>query len=243
MATSIDRPPRRFDAMFGTAVVLAAAMCAVSAGSFALRPSATPTRQGTAVSLEQVVPKSFSDWRALPEQLSMVVNPQAEQYLYGLYSQVLSRTYVDSRGYRVMLSIAYNEDQRGGLQTHRPEACYPAQGFRVSPTETTRVSTAFGDIEAQRLNASLGARKEPITYWVTVGSQVVNNRFDKRLAEMKLALTGQVPDGMLFRISSIDEDAKRAYAAHIRFAADMMGAVPVSVRKQLSGLSSQQPPG
>ena len=28
--------------------------------------------------------------------------------------------------------MAYGDDQRGGLQAHRPEVCYPAQGFKVT---------------------------------------------------------------------------------------------------------------
>ncbi len=225
-----------------TAIVLAAAMCFVSAAGLAARPGPKTARNGSTISLESAVPKVFGAWKALPEQTSLIVNPQATEFLYGLYSQVLSRTYVDQNGYRVMLSVAYNDDNRGGLQTHRPEVCYPAQGFKVGALEDGRLPTAFGDIEVRRLMTSLGQRVEPVTYWLTVGNQVVNSRMDKRLAEMKMALTGQIPDGLLFRISSIDADSSRAYAVHQRFAADMMGAVSLGVRKQLSGLAGQAPP-
>ncbi len=225
-----------------TAIVLAAAMFIVSAAGLAARPGTRPAGIGSTIALESAVPKVFGAWKALPEQTSLIVNPQATQYLYGLYSQVLSRTYIDQNGYRVMLSVAYNGDNRGGLQTHRPEVCYPAQGFKVGALEDGRLPTAFGDIEVRRLMTSLGQRVEPVTYWLTVGNRVVNSRMDKRLAEMKMALTGQIPDGLLFRISSIDADSSRAYAVHQRFAADMMGAVSIGVRKQLSGLAGQAPP-
>jgi hypothetical protein len=43
---------------------------------------------------------------------------------------------------------------------------------------------------------------------------------------------------MLFRISSIDTDPSRAFAAQEKFAADMMSSVPEGVRKQLSGLAA-----
>lgn len=232
-------PPR--GKLTTTAIVLAAAMCIASAAGLAARPEKA-TRTGSTISLESAVPKVFGAWKALPEQTSLIVNPQAAEYLYGLYSQVLSRTYVDQNGYRVMLSVAYNDDNRGGLQTHRPEVCYPAQGFKVGALEDGRLPTPFGDIEVRRLMTNLGERVEPVTYWVTVGNEVVNNRLDKRLAEMKMALTGQVPDGLLFRVSSIDAESSRAYAVHQRFTADMMGAVPLGVRKQLSGLAGQTPP-
>ena len=51
-----------------------------------------------------------------------------------------------------------------------------------------------------------------MTYWLTVGDQVIRNKFDKRMAEIRLGLTGQIPDGLLFRISSIDDDPARAFA-------------------------------
>lgn len=221
------------------AIVLAGLMCAASVAGFAMRPTIKASRVGEVISLEKAVPKAFAEWSALPEQTSLIVNPQAEEYLLGLYSQVLSRTYVDKTGYRIMLSLAYNEDQRGGLQTHRPEVCYPAQGFNILKSEDGELSTPFGTISVRRVMTSLGPRKEPVTYWLTVGSRVVNSRLEKRLEEMKTAFTGQIPDGMLFRISSIDDDPSRAFAVHQRFAADMMGAVPLTVRKQLSGLAAQ----
>ena len=98
-----------------------------------------------------------------------------------------------------------------------------------------------GNIEVRRLITSLGARKEPITYWLTIGDQVIHNSFDKRIAEIRLGLTGQIPDGLLFRISSIDENSVNAFAMQQKFAADMMQAVSPPTRKQLSGLTASSP--
>src|SRR5450755_3146252 len=151
-----------------TAVVLAALMCAVSAVGLAARPTVKASRTGNVITLETAVPKAFAGW-TLANQTSLIVNPQAEQALFGLYSQVLTRTYVDQDGYRVMLSVAYNDDQRGGLQTHRPEVCYPAQGFTLDTTDDGELPTNFGSIPVRRLTTSLEARKEPVTYWLTVG--------------------------------------------------------------------------
>ena len=80
-------------------------------------------------------------------------------------------------------------------------------------------------------------RNEPVTYWLTVGDQIIKSKFDKRIAEIRLGLTGQIPDGLLFRVSSIDNDNARGFAMQQKFAADMMAAVPAATRKQLSGLT------
>ena len=220
------------------AYTLAALMCGASAASIALQPSKTAASKGTAMPLEVMVPKNFADWNELPSRVAEVVNPQTKELLDKLYSQLLSRSYVNKEGYRIMLSLAYGDDQRGGLQAHRPEVCYPAQGFKLSKQEDGRLGTTFGDIEVRRLNTAMGERIEPVTYWLTVGNQVIQTGLDKRIAQIRLGLTGQIPDGLLFRVSSIDSDSERAFAMQQKFVADLMDAVPAASRKQLSGLGA-----
>ena len=220
------------------AMAVAFLMCAVAVAGVAVRPSATAREKGTSITLESAVPKGFGDWTELPEQNAQVVNPQTKELLDKLYSQILTRSYVNKEGYRIMLSMAYGDDQRGGLQAHRPEVCYPAQGFKLGSIEDGQLTTAFGDIEVRRLSTSLGTRNEPITYWLTVGDQVIRSKLDKRIAEIRLGLTGQIPDGLLFRISSIDGDTAHAFSLQQKFVADMMTSVPAKVRRQLSGLAT-----
>ena len=227
-----------------TAWIMAALMCGVTVAGFAARPSTKAVDRGNVIRLETAVPKDFGDWRELPDQTTQVVNPQTQGTpRVELYSQILSRTYVNKQGYRIMLSMAYGDDQRGGLQAHRPEVCYPAQGFKLGKVEDGTLPTSFGTIDVRRLTTELGPRNEPVTYWLTVGDQVIRNTFDKRMAQIRLGLTGQIPDGLLFRVSSIDTDTARAFAMQQKFAADMMAAVPVETRRQLSGLVPQRTAG
>lgn len=223
------------------APTLAFLMCIVSVAGIALRPSATAKEKGTGVTLESAVPKYFSDWSESPEQSAQVVNPQTKELLDKLYSQLLTRSYINKQGYRIMLSMAYGDDQRGGLQAHRPEVCYPAQGFKLSKVEDGKLGTVYGSIDVRRISASLGARNEPVTYWLTVGDQVIHSKLDKRIAEIRLGLTGQIPDGLLFRVSSIDIDSTRGFLMQQKFVADLIAAVPATTRRQLSGLVSHAP--
>src|ERR1019366_8710863 len=149
-----------------TAWVMATLMCGTSIAGVVARPSTKAVDRGLSISLEATVPKNFGDWTELPESNTEVVNPQAQAYLDKLYSQILTRTYVDRNGYRIMLSMAYGDDQRGGLKAHKPEQCYPAQGFKLNKIEDGAVTTAFGDIDVRRLTTSLGARSEPGTHWL-----------------------------------------------------------------------------
>ena len=215
---------------------MAALMCVSSIAGYAARPSTKVAP--TAISLETLVPKTFGDWTELPTRDVQVVNPQTQELLDKLYSQMLTRTYVNKRGYRIMLSMAYGDDQRGGLQAHRPEVCYPAQGFKLGSVQDGALTTAYGNIDVRRLTTTLGPRNEPVTYWLTVGDQVVQSALDKRIAQIRFGLTGQIPDGLLYRVSSIDADNARGFEMQQQFAAEMMAAVPPAARKQLSGLKS-----
>ena len=216
-------------------MLVAALMAAASVGAMVARPSAKQA-EVEAISLESMIPKQFAGWREEPQLSMQVINPQTRELLDKLYSQILSRTYVDASGYRIMLSLAYGNDQRSSLQAHKPEVCYPAQGFTLLKNEPGQVATPFGEIPVRRLFTTLGARNEPVTYWFTVGDKAVQGTTQKRLVELKFGLTGLIPDGMLFRVSSIDADQPRAYRMHEQFANQLLQAVAPAERKRLSGL-------
>jgi EpsI family protein len=220
-------------------IILALLMGSASVTGFVAKPSAKATQVGPRFVLEETVPRRFGDWHEMSERGAKVVDPATKQLLDKLYSQMLTRTYVNSRGYQVMLSLAYGDDQRGGLAAHKPEVCYPAQGFTLLSLSEVQLSTPFGAIAAKRLETSIGARKEPVTYWFAVGDTAIKNKIQQRLVEIKLSLTGQIPDGLLFRVSSIDENSVGAFAAQDQFIADLLAAVPVDGRKRLSGLGNK----
>jgi EpsI family protein len=219
-----------------TAFVLSALMLAASAAAVVTRPSKKLSVERASATLETSVPRRFADWQELTLTTVHVVNPQTQELLDKLYSEVLSRVYVNGSGYRIMLSLAYGSDQRGGLQAHKPEVCYPAQGFSVRSNEAGRLVTAHGEIPVRRLFTSMGARLEPLTYWFTVGDRAVEGTTQKRLVELVFGLTGRIPDGMLFRVSSIDADPQRAYRLQEDFVKQLLEALPAADRKRLSGL-------
>lgn len=222
-------------------IVLAGLMALAAVGGIAARPTAKPPGSAPSYILEDTVPKQFGDWKLLPQAGAQVVNPQTQQLLDKLYSQILTRTYVNGQGYRIMLAMAYGDEQRGDLQAHKPEVCYPAQGFKLHSNDPAELATPFGGIAARRLSTSLGPRQEPVTYWFTMGDTAVKSKFQQRMVEVRMGLTGQVPDGLLFRVSSIDESSERAYRMHDAFVGDLLKAVSPRDRLRLSGLGSANP--
>ena len=211
-------------------------MCVAGLGAATLRPATKAADKVPAVILENIVPVQFGDWHQEQLQLNQVVNPQTKELLDKLYSQILTRTYINGKGERIMLSLAYGNDQRDELQAHKPEVCYPAQGFTLNANDPSTLATSFGDIPVRRLSTSLGSRQEPVTYWFTVGDQVIENKMYKRLVELRYGLTGLIPDGLLFRVSSIDPSPDHAYRMQDQFVDELLRAIPPADRQRLSGL-------
>ena len=218
------------------AFLIVALMCAASIGAIVARPTARLSAEEPVFSLEAMIPKQFGDWREEPQRTGQVINPETEKLLNKLYSQILARTYVNSSGYHIMLSIAYGSDQHGSLQAHKPEVCYPAQGFVVRKNEPGQLITKYGEIPVRRLFTTKGSRQEPVTYWFTVGGTTVLGTTEKRLVDLKYGLTGRIPDGILFRVSSIDPDQTRANKVQDQFVNQLLQSVPLAARKRLSGL-------
>jgi EpsI family protein len=192
------------------------------------------------LNLNADVPSTFGDWQIDPTRYAGIVNPETEALLNRLYSQQLSRTYVNTAGQRVMLSIVYGEDQRqrDGNSMHYPEVCYPAQGFELKSSRVGTLEVPGGAIPVKRLETRLGSnRPEPVTYWTTLGDQATLGGMKRRIAEMRYGLKGIVADGVLFRVSSIGADSQVEFTLQDRFVADLISALPLPLRQQLAGVS------
>ena len=185
--------------------------------------------------LAELVPAAFGGWvedRSMPVVLPA---PDVQANLDKVYNQVLARTYVNRQGYRIMLSIAYGGDQSDGMNVHRPEVCYPAQGFEVLGVHADRLQVAGRSIPITRASTRLGARKEPLSYWIVNGDEVIARGFDGRIVQLKYTLRGMVPDGMLVRVSSIDDDPQRAWQMQDAFSLDMVQALDAAFRVRIVG--------
>jgi len=217
------------------AVIAFVLMACAVAGAHLWRPTAHLADSRAKVDLEQMFPRAFGDWKmdALPVQL---VAPDVAQLLASIYSQTLSRTYVNSQGQRIMLSVAYGGDQSDATRAHRPEVCYPAQGFQIIANQTGVVQTATHSLRVHQLVAKAGGRIEPISYWVMVGDHVVLSGTEQKIAQLRYSTGGVIPDGMLVRVSNIDANATLAYRLHSEFIQQMSGAMPPAVVSRVMGV-------
>jgi len=187
------------------------------------------------INLETMIPAEFGEWKMDQFTAALVVNPDDKGLLNKIYNQTLSRAYINNQGERVMLSIAYGRDQSTDMHVHRPEVCYRASGFDIDKMTKTFVDTTIGRIPVMHLVAKQGSRNEPITYWIRVGDSLTRGWFEQKLTAIGYGLTGKVPDGLLFRVSTISNDEQDSYRIQQAFLVAMLQAVRSEDRYWLVG--------
>ena len=221
------------------AVIAAVMMSAAAAAGQALVPTKRLAALRGAFKLEELVPSAFANWRVDDRTAGGIVDPQTAAMLDKLYSQMLNRVYFDDSGRRIMLSIAYGADQADDdVQLHYPEVCYPAQGFRVKSNRTDRVDVSEGAVRVRRLETQYGdSRFEPVTYWTIVGDQQSLGGWDRKISEIRHGLRGEIVDGLLFRVSSIDRDSVAGFRAQDDFIRALVQVLTPAARRQLVGLN------
>lgn len=218
-------------------LVLLGLMLASAAMASVMRPTRSLAEQRPPIQLESMVPSRFSEWREEPGVAVQIVDPEQQATIDRIYSKTLVRNYVNPDGYRIMLLIAYGKDQSDALQLHKPEVCYPAQGFKLLEQHREVLDLPDRSINATRLVTNLGQRFEPVTYWTVVGDHVTTSGINKKLTEMRYGFSGTMPDGMLVRISSIDRDSANAHRIQTAFVSALVGAIAPDNRPRFSGSS------
>ena len=201
----------------------------------AMTPAITFSDQEAKINLETLIPNEFGNWKIVHSTSAIIVNPDDQDLLNKIYNQTLSRTYINSEGKQVMLSIAYGRDQSSDLQVHRPEICYTTNGFDVSNMSKTSVDTFVGRIPVMQLVAKQGNRNEPITYWIRVGDSLTRGWIEQKIASVGYGFTGKMPDGLLFRISTISSDEQDSYRIQQSFLTTLLQAVRSEDRHWLVG--------
>lgn len=216
--------------------VMAIGMALTATFSQVFVPRPQPEAQARASTpLEQLFPARFGAWRLDPAAEGLIRPAFEKARQFQMYDQVLERTYIDDHGRRIMLSVAYGRQQSVGLQMHRPEVCYKAGGFKVADVQEGTLGLLGRPIAVTRLFASMEGRPEPITYWRLLGNEVITDKAGFQLRQLAPGAMGGIPDGMLVRLSSLDNDAQAAYALQAAFAQAMVGVMTPAQRQRVLG--------
>lgn len=218
----------RIQIILAAAVILGAAVLAK-----VLEPRELMASSYANLNLQEIIPRQFGAWKLVPE-LGPITPAEPDDYAEAgpnssrIYTQEVGRTYTDGYGHVVMLMVAYGPVQNSRLKAHRPEICYTAAGFRVSPKSTVELSYRKGlpPIQTAHLTAEREGRFEPITYWMRVGNGIATGVIDRQIIRLKYGLRGIVPDGALIRISTVGLAKDASYDLQERFIRDLLSAIP-----------------
>lgn len=212
--------------IFGGVLGAAGIAAYAGGGSMSLLASDSPP-------LNRLVPSEVGRWRSIGSQ-GLVLPAEAPRSK--AYDQELKRIYGGAGVRPMMLVIAYSGRPRQGLlQLHDPQVCYPGAGFSIDGMNRSELPlTSAGSIPVQTFTARAPWRIEQVLYWTRIGDRIMSFGGDQHLAIVKAVLRGEVPNGVLVRISTFGSGP--AVLSDIRmFASQLLESAPDRAREALLG--------
>ena len=210
-------------------------MALVSVGATLAMPKPQVVSKSQIPDLEALLPSTFGRWTVDRSIVPLEVPADMAQMLATIYDRTVSRTYVNDAGERVMLSVAYGANQSRALQLHKPEVCYVAQGFRLAELRPGQWSAGGFSIPTMHMVTSMGARVEPVTYWLRIGDDIARGWLEQNKVRLKYGTRGLIPDGLLFRVSSIGGDPAKGFELQRRFVDEMIKEMNPAAKKVILG--------
>lgn len=231
MSDSSNRQISRRAAFVGGAMIVAAG------AAWASRPERLESGV-TRAKLAPLIPQTIGPWK-FASRAGVIVATDAEGGPAEGYDQLITRVY-DAPGLpSVMLLLAYGGTQGGGLQLHRPETCYPGQGFALSEHRDTFYEFEKGrPIHARRFTATRDDRTERLVYWTRVGHRFPLSTAEEYAAILASVVANEAPDGILVRLSILSSDIGASDRAIDSFAKALVSASPPAARKMLADIES-----
>jgi EpsI family protein len=227
-ATALDaggmaRPDRR-DVMLGGLLAM------VGAGSVLLKPvSTTPVM--TSARLDAAVPQKLGPWRVAATD-GLVTAPEDEMTAR-LYDQILTRIYraPDTTLPDMALLVACGRGQDADVQLHRPDVCYPPQGFTLSDERTLPLDFDGHAVPARIVTASRDGMAQQVVFWTRIGDRFPPDAAAERALIVRENLAGRMPDAVLVRISVEGVERGDALRAIRGFVGLLAAALPADGRR------------
>lgn len=211
-------------------------MFAAVGGSVALKSTIRMADTKPKLVLDRLAPVQFGEWRELRNVAQVLPDPTVQAMLDSLYSQTLSRTYVNSKGQQVMLTIAYGNDQSSEVTAaHRPEFCYRGAGFDIKDIGIFELPLASSKLKVRHLIGTRGQYTELISYWVTLDETATLPGLGRKLAQLRYGLRGLIADGMLVRVSTPGSDLNAGFGLQEAFIRDFRQQLPDEFKPRFVG--------
>lgn len=226
LTRSIPMPSRR-------ELIVGSLLLAVTAASELLKPRRMFDRL-THEQLDAAIPKRVGAYHFASS--SGLVLPPRDELSQKLYDQVLARVYEAEGQLPIMALFAYGSVQNLSLELHRPEECYPQQGFTITEPETLPLAMSEGTIPASVLTARrTNGYVEQVLFWSRIGTQFPESRMAQSILVARENFAGRVPDGLLVRLSVPTGDRLLGLEAARSFTAELDRALTPLGRKVVFG--------
>lgn len=213
----------RRSVLIGTGLAAAGAVSYLAAPKAAARPIAQSR-------FREAIPERVAGWVSRRSQ-EIVLPPQDDSNK--LYENQETRIYEGQGLPSIMFLIAFSSVQQNDVHVHRPEVCYPAGGFPITKNEATSIAFAGREFAARELIASRGGLNERIIYWIRVGKFFPTSWRDQRIVMAMSNLTGSIPDGVLLRVSTIENLESNTSPALRNFLEAFLGEVTPAFRQSV----------
>jgi EpsI family protein len=208
-----DTPPKASVDLDRRSIMIGSGLAAAGALSYLAAPKAIakPIEQA---SFHASIPEKVGGWSSRRSQ-EIVLPPQDDSNK--LYENQETRIYEGPGLPAIMFLIAFSSIQQNDVQVHRPEVCYPAAGYPVISTGPTEISYRNRSLAGRELVADRGGLHERIIYWIRVGDFFPTSWREQRITMALANLGGSIPDGVLFRVSAVEEPGRSASATLRQF--------------------------
>jgi EpsI family protein len=190
--------------------------------------------------LSAAIPRQVGAYRFATS--SGLVLPPTDELSERLYDQVLTRVYLAPMRLPVMALFAYGSVQNLSLELHRPDECYPQQGFTI--TEPRLLPLVLG---AHRIPASLLTATRPdgyveqVVFWSRIGTRFPADRTAQSLQVARENFAGRMPDGLLVRLSIPTVSRSAAIATALAFLTELNNSLSSSGRRIMFGQAKDIP--
>ncbi len=216
------------------AVLLLAIFTSITA--IYLKPNKYTADTNATSSINDIIPENFGEWKHIKNQDGLIINPIIEAEVSKIYKETLSRIYKHDKGSLIMLSIAYGVNQSDEFALHYPEVCYPVQGFEIISSNKDILDAGYKKIPIKKLFTKNRDRIEHVLYWTLVGEQVSQGGLSTKISQLRYGLNGYIPDGLIFRISTINTDADVAFKNQTDFVQDLVKDISTKNKSRIIGV-------
>jgi EpsI family protein len=136
----------------------------------------------------------------------------------------------------VLALFAYGSVQNLSLELHRPEECYPQQGFTITKPERLPLWLADRSIPASVLTARrVGGYVEQVVYWSRIGMRYPSSKPEQSWTVAQENFSGRTPDGILTRLSVPTPDRALGVQTAGVFLRDLTAALSAEGRRIIFG--------